>query len=298
MAGAPGLGKPLAELEPLLAEHKLSCLAVRRQNQSLIAQDDLILEAEDELYFMCARDQAGQALALFGHEEAEGRRVLIVGGGTIGLELAKRLERDHAQVRVKLIDKDRAVAEHAAEELDKTTVLHGDALNFELLEEAGVGHVETMVAVSNDDQVNILGALLAKQHGAERAVALVNSPNYGLLTGRLGMDAVVNPRGITVSTVLSFVRSGSVVEINSILDGFGEVLEFQVHATSTAAGQALGDLKLPEGVVIGALIRADGSFERGANDSRIAVKDRVVLFVPAQHIAKVEKTFAVSVSFL
>ena len=138
---------------------------------------------------------------------------------------------------------DRAVAEHAAEELDKTTVLHGDALNFELLEEAGVGNVETMVAVSNDDQVNILGALLAKQHGAERAVALVNSPNYGLLTGRLGIDAVVNPRGITVSTVLSFVRSGSVVEINSILDGFGEVLEFQVHATAAAAGKGLGRFK-------------------------------------------------------
>ena len=139
---------------------------------------------------------------------------------------------------------------------------------------------------------------MAKQHGAERAVALVNSPNYGLLTGRLGIDAVVNPRGITVSTVLSYVRSGSVVEINSVLDGFGEVLEFEVHATSNAAGKALGDLKLPNGVIIGALVRADGGFDRGLPDSRIAVKDRVVLFVPAQHIAKVEKIFAVSVNFI
>ena len=298
VAGAYGLEKPLGALDGVWGEHKMRCLSVRRQNQTLGIDETLVLKAEDELYFVCERAQAKRALSLFGHEEGEGRRALIVGGGTIGLELARRLEQDHGQVRVKLIEKNRATAERAAEALERTTVLHGDALNFELLEEAGVSSVETFVTVSNDDQVNIMGALLAKQYGAERSVALVNSTNYGLLTGRLGIDAVVNPRGITVSNVLSFVRSGSVVEINSIFDGFGEVLEFQVHATSAAAGQALGDLKLPDGIIIGGLVRAEGEFERGAPTTRIAAGDRVVLFTPAKHIAKVEKTFAVSVNFL
>ena len=167
-----------------------------------------------------------------------------------------------------------------------------------MLEEAGISGVETLVAVANDDEVNILGALLAKQHGAERTVALVNSPNYSLLTGRLGIDAVVNPRGITVSTVLSYVRSGSVVGINSILDGFGEVLEFVVRETSVAVGQKVEELKLPPGVILGGIDRQEVGYIRGDETTLIEKNDRVILFVPAEHITKVEKIFAVRVDFV
>lgn len=298
LEGAKSLGKPLKDLEPEFVASSLRCLAVGRQGRALPVSDDLILNADDELYFLTPKDRASDALAQFGHEEVEGRRVLIVGGGTIGLELAKRLEAEHSHVRVKLIEKNRAKAEQAAESLSKTTILHGDALDFELLEEAGISGVETLVAVANDDEVNILGALLAKQHGAERTVALVNSPNYSLLTGRLGIDAVVNPRGITVSTVLSYVRSGSVVGINSILDGFGEVLEFVVRETSVAVGQKVEELKLPPGVILGGIDRQEVGYIRGDETTLIEKNDRVILFVPAEHITKVEKIFAVRVDFV
>lgn len=296
--GSPALSAPIGSQSEAFSATNLTCLAVGRQGGPLAVTPDLQLQPDDELYFIVPKDQAGAGLAQFGHEEVEGRRVLIAGGGTIGLELAKRLEAEHGHVRVKLIEKNRARAEQAAEALSKTTVLHGDALDFELLEEAGVSGVETLVSVSNDDQVNILGALLAKQHGAERAVALVNSPNYGLLTGRLGIDAVVNPRGITVSNVLSYVRSGSVVGINSILDGFGEVLEFEVLETSKADGKTIEELKLPKGAIVGAIQRPEEGPIAINEDTRIEIGDHVVLFAPAEHIAKVEKTFAVRVDFV
>ena len=301
LAGAEVLGQSLSDLESLFVDAQISCLAIGRQGRPLAISPEIILQADDDLYFLVPKDRAHAALAKFGHEETEGRRVLIIGGGTIGFELAKRLEKEHSHVRVKVIEKDRAKAERAAEGLSKTTVLHGDALDFELLEEAGVAGVETLVSVSNDDQVNILGALLAKQHGAERTVALVNSPNYSLLTGQLGIDAVVNPRGITVSTVLSYIRSGSVIGINSIFDGFGEVLEFLVRETSKAAQQKISDLKLPQGVILGGIQREGSEGEiyiHGDVDTQIEVGDRVVLFVPSEHIAKVERTFAVRVDFV
>ena len=296
--GAKSLGQSLEALEGVFEDVPLRCLAVRRLGQVLAVEPNLELQSGDELYFLAPKDKASQALAQFGHEEVEGRRVLIVGGGAIGLELARQLEREHAHVRVKLIEKNRARAEAAAEALSKTVVLHGDALDFELLVEAGIRDVETLVTVSSDDEVNILGALLAKQHGAERTVALVNSPNYSLLTGRLGIDAVVNPRGITISTVLSYVRLGSVVGINSILDGFGEVLEFLVRATSGAVGKAVLDLKLPKGVVLGGLVRDETGYIRGDDSTVIEKNDRIILFVPAEHITKVEKIFAVRLDFV
>ncbi len=295
---APAVGKALQDLGGEFAEAELTCLAMGRLGKAMSVHPDTTLQADDELYFLSPKDKANQALALFGHEEVEGRRVLIVGGGTIGLELARRIEAEHGHVRVKLIEKNRTTAEQAAEILTKTTILHGDALDFDLLEEAGVAGVETLVTVSNDDEVNILSALLGKQHGADRTVALVNSPNYSLLTGRLGIDAVVNPRGITVSSVLSFVRSGSVVAINSILDGFGEVLEFVVRDTSKALGQSIQDLKLPLGVVLAGIDRSSAGYLSAAVDTLIEKNDRVILFVPTEHIAKVEKIFAVRVDFV
>ena len=146
-------------------------------------------------------------------------------------------------MRVKLIEKNRAKAEQAAESLSKTTILHGDALDFELLDEAGISGVKHLFP-SNDDEVNILGALLAKQHGAERTVALVNSPNYGLLTGRLGIDAVVNPRE---SPFQLFYPMSGLVYTKSILDGFGEVLEFVVRETSAAVGKKTEELNYQRG---------------------------------------------------
>jgi trk system potassium uptake protein TrkA len=160
----------------------------------------------DDVYFVCDSSHVSRAMAAFGHEEEEGRTVIIAGGGNIGLTLAEEIEQEHEGVRSRLIEFDDKRARAVAQQLEQTMVLNGDVLDLEILEEAHVVNTETFVAVSNDDEVNIIGSLLAKRAGAKRTIALVNKHSYGQLITTLGIDAVVNPRVITVSSILQHVR--------------------------------------------------------------------------------------------
>src|SRR3546814_4914622 len=142
--------------------------------------------------------------------------------------------------------------------LPKTLVINGDALHVDILAEANVKATETIIAVSNDDEVNILASLLAKRFGCERSVTLINKTTYAPLIGTLGIDAVVNPRTITVATILQHVRRGRVRSVHSLSDGFGEIIEAEALETSTLVGPPLRQAKLPDGVIVGALVR-DGA---------------------------------------
>ena len=196
----------------------------------------------------------------------------------------------------KLIEVDKKRAEQVAQELNKTVVIHGDALDTEILEEANVTNAETLIAVSNDDEVNILCSLLAKQSGCQRVVTLVNKTSYGALVGSLGIDALVSPRAITVSTILQYVRRGKIRSVHSLADGFGEVIEAEALETSGLVGAPLRDAKLPEGVLFGAIVRGEEVIiPRG--DTVVRAKDRVVLFARANAVKKVEKLFSVRLEF-
>jgi trk system potassium uptake protein TrkA len=235
-------------------------------------------------------------MAAFGHEEEEGRSVIIAGGGNIGLMLAEEIESKHSGVSVKVIEYDRERAKLVAQTLDHTMVLNGDALDVEILEEANVAQTETFVAVSNDEEVNIIGSLLAKRAGADRTVALINKGTYASLISTLGVDAVVNPRAITVSTILQHVRRGRIRGVYSLRGDFGEVIEAEALETSQLVGSPLRDAKLPAGVIVGAIYR-DGEVLVPRGDTVIQAQDRVILFATYEVVKKVEKLFAVRLDF-
>ncbi len=293
----PVIDTPLRHLSALFPELHITVVAIVRNDRKIVPSGDDQMLVGDEIYFVADTAHLKRALAAFGHEEPEARRIIIVGGGHIGLYLAETIEEEHDGTDVKLIEIDRKRAEHIAQRLVSTVVIHGDALDSEILAEANVKAAETIIAVSNDDEVNILASLLAKRLGCQRSVTLINKPTYGPLIGTLGIDAVVSPRGITVSTILQHVRRGRIRSVHSLSDGFGEIIEAEVLETSQLVGTPLRDARLPDGVVIGALIR-DGEVVIPRGDTVVRPHDQVILFATAEAVKEVEKRlFSVRLEF-
>jgi len=199
-------------------------------------------------------------------------------------------------VNLKVIEVDKRRAEAVAQALQRTVVIHGDALDTEILDEANAAIAETVIAVSNDDEVNILTSLLAKRYGCKRAVTLINKATYGPLITTLGIDVVVSPRAITVSTILQHVRRGRIRAVHSLGDGFAEIIEAEALETSPLVGAPLNEIDLPSGVIIGAVVR-DGKVIIPRGSTVIEGNDRVILLATAETVKKVEKMFAVRLEF-
>ena len=193
-----------------------------RDNVPIVPSGNDQMLPGDEVYFVVDTEHLQRAMVAFGHEETEARRLLIFGAGNIGLLLAQQIESEYPWVHAKLIEKDPKRAENVVGEMVKTIVLNGDVLDPEILEEATAETAETVVAVTDDDETNILASLLAKKHGAKRAITLINKKTYEPLVAPLGIDVVVSPSNITVSTVLQHVRRGRIHSVHTLRDGFGE----------------------------------------------------------------------------
>ncbi|MSO70755.1 MAG: Trk system potassium transporter TrkA [Alphaproteobacteria bacterium] len=292
----PLVRTPLRQLTTLFPELRIRIVGIRRDERPIVPRGDDQMLPGDDVYFVVDTRQVGRAMAAFGHLEPEAHRVLIIGAGNIGQGLAEDLAASDSGVEVKLIEIDKERAEKVAQACPRAIVLNGDALDPELLAEAGVGRVETVVAVSNDDEVNILASLLAKRSGAQRAVTLVNKLGYGPLTRPLGIDVVVNPRAITVSTILQHIRRGRIHSVHLLSDDFGEILEAEALETSGLVGVPLREARLPPGVIIGALVRG-GEVQVARPDTVLAAGDRVVLFAVKESVKAVEKLFSVRLEF-
>jgi trk system potassium uptake protein TrkA len=295
-AECPILNTPLRELTLLFPDLNIVVVGIVRNDRRIVATADDTMQAGDEVYFVADTRHLARAMAAFGHDEQEARRIIIVGGGNIGLYLARDMEERHRGVSIKLIEIDKRRAETVAQSLKGTVVIHGDALDAEILEEANVKATETIVAVSNDDEVNILSSLLAKRFGCQRSVTLINKPTYSPLMGTLGIDAVVSPRAITVSTILQHVRRGRVRSVHTLSDGFGEIIEVEALETSSLVGPPLRDAQLPDGVIVGAIVRGDEVIIPRP-DTVVRTGDRVVLFAAAHAVRNIEKMFAVRLEF-
>ena len=291
----PIINTPLRQLTELFPELSIVVVCITRNDNPFIpSADDRMLEG-DEVYFVADTTHVQRALAAFGHEEEEAHRIIIIGGGNIGMNLAQALESETGiTVRLIEISKDRARA--VAEALPNTNITLGDALDSEILREAGVEMADTVIAVSDDDETNILASLLAKRYGVERAVTLINSTSYAPLITRLGIDVAVSPRTITVSTILQHVRRGRIRSVHSLADGFAEVIEAEAVETSPLAGNTLREAGLPSDVIVGALVR-DGNVIIPRADTLIENNDDVVLLASARSVKKVEKLFSVQLEF-
>lgn len=292
----PLINTPLRQLTSLFPEMQIMIVGIKRGDSAIVPHAEDEMFPGDEVYFVVASDQCERAMAAFGHEEPETRRAVIFGGGNIGLFLAAELEREHPEINVKVIERDRARAEFVSAELSSTVVINGSILDPEILQEAGVDKAETIIAVTNDDETNILASLLAKKSGAQRAITLVNKSTYNPLMGPLGVDVVVNPRSITVSQILSYVRRGRVHSVYSVQENFGELIEADALETSSIVGQPLKDVDLPGKTRFGAIIR-DDQIIVPRPETVIEGGDRIILFAAKEAVRKVEKLFSVRLEY-
>ncbi|MCZ6523797.1 MAG: Trk system potassium transporter TrkA [Alphaproteobacteria bacterium] len=292
----PIINTPLRQLTELFPDLNIVIVGIVRGDTVIAPSGDDQMLPGDEVYFAAFSGHVERAMTLFGHEEREARRVVIVGGGNIGVYLAQQLEHEHPDVKAKIIEIDRARAEYVADQLGRTVVIHGNALDREILDEANVGTAEAIIAVANDDEVNILSSLLAKRDGCKRAMTLVNNPTYPPLVASLGIDVVISPRATTVSTILQHIRRGRILSVHSVAGGAAEVIEAEALETSPLVGKPLRDVDLPAGITVGAVVRGEESIiPRG--DPRIEAHDRVVIFAVSDVVKKVEQLFSVRLEF-
>lgn len=289
----PIIDTPLTQLSDLFPDLPAVTVALVRKGRLFIphGKDQILLG--DDAYVIAPREQVARTLQIFGHDEQQGRRVVIAGGGNVGLYVAHKIEETQPNVRCKLIEISRARAMEIAEKLQRTVVLHGSSLSEDVLREAEVGLADTIVAVTNDEQANLLTSALAKQLGCRSSLCLINSPNYVGMIRSLGIDAQINPRSITTSRVLQHVRRGRIRGVHSILNGAGEVLEAEVLETAPVLGQPLKELVKTEGLRFGAVLRG-GKVLMPSGALELEIKDRVVLFARADAVREVEQLFRVS----
>jgi trk system potassium uptake protein TrkA len=291
----PLVHTPLRQLTVLFPDLNIVIIGIVRKGRPIVPTAEDRMLPGDEVMFVADTRHMARAMAAFGHEEEEARRIVVFGGGNIGLCLAQEIEALPSGVTCKMIEQDRGKAEEAARSLT-SIVLHGDVLDSAILAEANVGTAETVVAVTNDDETNILSALLAKRMGCGRVMALVNKSDYSTLMSELGIDVVIDPRAITVSKILHHVRRGRIHSVHSLREGFGELIEADALETSPLVGKPLKDVRMPPGVLLGAVVR-DGKVINPRGNTVVQVNDRVVLFAPASAIKKVEKMFSVSLEY-
>jgi trk system potassium uptake protein TrkA len=292
----PVINTPLAQLSELFPDLPSTVAGVSRNDKLFVPHSADQLFAGDIAYVVTTKDQVRRTLGLFGHEEQEATRIVIAGGGNIGLHVARTLEKRQSRTRVKIVENTRERAIAAADELRRTVVLQGSALDQKLLLEADIQDSDLMVALTNSDQVNILASAMAKRLGCKANLALINNPAFHDLTKTLGIDAHVNPRSVTISRVLQHVRRGRIRAVHSIQKGAAEIIEAEALETSPLVGSPLRDLDLPAGMRIGAVYR-DGEVIKPSGAVKIRPKDRIVIFALADTVKQVEQLFRVSLEF-
>ncbi len=291
----PIVATPLRQLAELFPDLKITIVAIERGDRLWRAHGEDQLEVGDNIYFVSAREHVTRALEVMGEDERQARRVIIVGGGNIGLYVARGLEQ-YGSMKLRLVEGDRERAEYVAEQLDRTVVLQGDGLDRDLLREAGAADAETVVTVTNNDQVNVLAAVIAKREGARRALALVNDVSFAPICEAVGIDRFVDPRSTTISTILQHIRRGRIKGVFSLADGRAELIDAIALETSPLVNKPLGEAKLPEGVIIGAVYR-DGVVDIPTSQTIIRPNDRIVLLALREYVRDVEQMFRVSIEY-
>ena len=292
----PVINTPLRQLTDLFSSLRIIVVGIRRKNILYAPESGDQLFANDEVYVMCHVDDSARALEVFGKTQGKRDRVVLIGGGHVGLSIAKSLEKQEHRTRAKIIEKDREIAEFAANELEKTIVLNGDGLDPRLLEEANISKSDVILAVTDDDKTNMLAAVRAKTLGCPRSVVLVNDPSLITLMGAMGIDAFINPRATTVSSILRHIRHGRVKGVYSLGDAEAEIIEAQVLSTSSLSGQKIKDIDFPEGVLVGGVLKG-GKLVMPTGSLRIDEGDVIALFALSKDIPEVERLLQVSIDF-
>lgn len=296
--GGPLVGHELQTLREHMPGIRTRVAAIFRRGTPIIPKGDTIVEADDEVFFLSARKHTRAMMSELRRVDKPVKRIIIAGGGNIGKRLAKALENRY---QVKLIDHNARNSNELAAELENTIVLKGDAADSNLLLDENIEGTDVFCAMTNDDEANILSSMLAKKLGAKKVMAVINRAEYVDLVQNDLIDIAISPQQVTIGSLLAHVRRGDVAVVHSLRRGAAEAIEAIAHGDKTSSkvvGKSVGDINLPPGTTIGAVVRYD---EVIIATSRLVIEseDHVILFVvDKKHIKDVERLFQVGVTFL
>ena len=290
----PLVNTELSKLTQKFPDLKANILGVIRGEKFVILKKKDKILFNDKAFVVINASQINKTLSAFGHEEKMAKKILIIGGGNIGFNLAKNLENDSDDVRVKIIEKNKDRAELIANELNNTIVINGDGLDEDVLKEANIEEAETILSLTNDDEDNIMVSVLAEKNNPnKRTIALVNKKNYSLLQSSLKINDLVDPRNTTISTILKHVHKGTIETVYTLLDGEYEFIEAEVLETSELISKSIKDSNLPKEIRIGAVVRKKEVIIP-KSDFKFEKKDLVVFLTKREHLEKVESLFRIS----
>ena len=284
----------LNELSKKFPKLDANILGVIREDKFKILKKNDVMIKNDKAYVIINSLQMAQTLEAFGHNEKISNKLLIIGGGNIGFNLAKNLEQEFEEARIKIIEKNKVRAEFIANQLNNTIVINGDGLDEDVLNEANIEDVETVLALTNDDEDNLMASVLVEKFSKDkRTMALINKPNYSLLQSSLKIDDLIDPRMHTVSSILKHVHKGTIENVYSILNGDFEVIEADVIETSELINKELKNSDLPDEIRIGAVLRKN---EIIIPKSNFVFKkdDKIVFLAKKDQLETVENLFRIS----
>jgi len=295
--GGPLVGSPLSQLRKHIPKTETRVAAIFRNGYPIIPRADTIIEAEDEVFFIAATKDTLSVMSELRRLDKPYKRIMLAGGGQIGARLAKVLESDY---HVKVIEANPKRAHQLSEELSNTIVLLGDVANEDLLKEEDIDKIDLFCALTNDDEANILSAMLAKRLGARKVLSLINRAAYVDLIESSSIDIALSPQQATIGSLLAHIRRGDIVAVHSLRRGAAEALEAVAHGdknSSLVVGRRIDELKLPAGTTIGAVVRGHQVIITH-HDTVIESGDHVILFlIHKRHITEVERLFQVDFSF-
>ena len=292
----PVVNTPLRQLNELFSTLRIVVVGIRREGSLFAPEPGDQIFVGDECYIFAVNEDVPRTMEVFGKVSQKQERVVIIGGGNVGLAVSRALEVRADRVRAKVIEKNRKIAERAADALERTIVLNGDGLDSALLAEANISRADAVLCVTDDDKTNMLAAVRAKTEGCPMTIALINDPTLTTMMGPLGIDAYINPRATTVSSILRHIRHGRVRGVYSIGDAEAEMIEAEVLSTSPIAGQRIRDIDFPEGVLVGGVLKGEKVVKPQA-DTRVDEGDVIVIFSMANDVPEVERLLQVSIDF-
>lgn len=292
------IGKKLQGVNELMPETEVKVVAVYRNNDSIELNANTVIQAEDEVFFLAS---SANAIALTSHLRGTHKpykRILLAGGGNIGYHLAKSLENKY---QVKIIERNPDRSKYLSESLDKTIVLQGDAADQDILLEENIENMDVFCALTNDDEANILSAMLAKRLGSNKVMSLINRPSFVDLVESGIIDIAISPQQVTLGSLLTHVRKGDIVAVHSLRRGAAEAIEVIAHGdekTSKVVGRSIKQINLPNGATIGAIVRGDEVIMAEA-DTSIEPEDHVIMFLADKSgVKETERLFQVSATFI
>tara|TARA_Y100000590_G_scaffold470625_1_gene667060 strand:- start:1576 stop:2940 length:1365 start_codon:yes stop_codon:yes gene_type:complete len=287
------IGLSVRQLSEKFPDYLANILFIFRKEKKFVVNSSTIIEKNDLIYMVVETDNLSDVLKEFGHEEIIAKKVVIIGGGNIGFSLAQFIENSNSDINTELIETNKSRAELLASNLNRVTITNGDGLDNQILEEVNISEAGYCIAVTEDDEVNILSSLLAKRAGALKCMTLINNSSYASLLTSIGVDITIDPKDITISKILEKVRPGRIRSDYSIGEGFGEVIEVEILPNSQLCNKNIKDINLPKGIRVGSIFRNDKIIIPNSQ-TIFNENDDVVFFAETNCIKQLERLLSIS----